>query len=71
MNILSPAVSTAQSQPTPLCVCLTYIGDNGPCPVHGAPSKRVIVDLPQIVAEAHRLPVHQGTHYGKEYRGLL
>lgn len=21
----------------PLCVCLEYIGDNGPCPVHGDP----------------------------------
>jgi hypothetical protein len=22
-----------------LCVCLQYIGDNGPCPVHGEPPK--------------------------------
>ena len=21
----------------PQCICLTYIGDNGPCPIHGKP----------------------------------
>jgi hypothetical protein len=31
--------STSAQASAPLCVCLTYIGDNGDCPVHGSPSK--------------------------------
>ncbi len=23
------------SNPSPRCICLSYIGDNGPCPMHG------------------------------------
>jgi hypothetical protein len=38
----SPAPQGQPTQPTePLCVCLTYIGDNGECAVHGpAPTHR-------------------------------
>jgi len=31
-----PAASPAAGNASGDCICLTYIGDNGPCPVHGA-----------------------------------
>jgi hypothetical protein len=73
MSVLSPA-PTGQSQPTWHDV---YVRRDGKLVLESVSAlvrvdgKRTVVDLPQIVAEAHRLPVHDGTRYGKEYRGLL
>lgn len=34
---LTEPVPFNASASTPRCVCLQYIGDNGPCPKHGSP----------------------------------
>jgi hypothetical protein len=39
MIVLSPTPHNPSAQAgatAPLCVCLQYVGDNGPCPVHSA-----------------------------------
>jgi hypothetical protein len=42
--MLSSSPNTQQSNTAPLCVCLQYVGDNGPCPVHGkAPAPQPVV----------------------------
>jgi hypothetical protein len=33
-------VAPARNTPKLLCVCLDYIGDHGPCPIHGDPLER-------------------------------
>lgn len=34
-NSNAPAASPAAGNASGDCICLEYIGDNGPCPVHG------------------------------------
>jgi hypothetical protein len=39
-----PKTTIAFAEP-PLCICLTYVGDNGDCPVHGpAPKPKCRLD---------------------------
>jgi hypothetical protein len=77
MSVLSSPAPTGQSQPTVEAVADVYVRRDGKLVLESVSAlvrvdgKRTVVDLPQIVAEAHRLPVHDGTRYGKEYRGLL
>jgi hypothetical protein len=44
MIVSSP--NTQQSNTAPLCVCLTYVGDNGDCVVHGKAPRRTFNPFP-------------------------